>query len=66
MGWYSNSQKEVVNGLVSQDRWDKMRRIGAELQEMESSEKDGRDNSKMESIRGLLVYMSRTYWDMNP
>ena len=43
-----------------------MRRIGAELQEMESSEKDGMDNSKMESIRGLLVYMSRTYWDMNP
>ena len=47
------------------DRWDKTRRMAAELQEMKASDKDGMDRSNMESTRGILVYEAITYRDIN-
>ena len=57
---------EEVCGIVSQDFGDKVKRLIQVLVDMEDKEKGGLERSNMESIRGFLVYMARTYRDMNP
>ena len=57
---------EVVYDLVPQCGWDKVRRLILELVEMEGMGKEGTERADMESTRGFLVYMDRTYWGMNP
>ena len=58
--------KEGVLGLNSKDHWDKFKNLIHILVDMEDREEAGLDISKMELIRGFLVYMARTYWDINP
>ena len=57
---------EGVYEQVSQHRWDKVKRLMNYFVDIEDKEKWGLERANMESIRGFLVYMSRTYWDMNP
>ena len=58
--------KEGVFGLVSQYRWDKVKRLVQVLVDTEDKEEGGLEKAKMVSIRELLVYVARTYRDMNP
>ena len=51
--------------MVSQDIWDKNWRLIAELVGMEREVRYGMSRASMDSIRGFLVYVSRTYRDMN-
>ena len=55
-----------MNGLVLQERWDKTRRLIAELVGMEREGRYGITRERMESIRGFLVYVSRTYEETTP
>ena len=52
--------------MVPQYRWDKYKRLILEVVEMESMEDERLDWAKMKYIRGFIVYMARTYQDMNP
>ena len=61
----ANTQ-EVVRELVSHDRWDKIHRLIAELTIMDLEDSEGLHRARMESIIWLLVYVDRTYRDMNP
>ena len=58
--------QEGVYVLVSQDRWEKTRRIISDIHSMESEGNEGTDRSKLESIRGFLVYVARTHRYTNP
>ena len=58
--------KEGVCGLVSHDRWDKVKRLIQVLVDMEDKEEAGLDRDKMESTGLFLVYVDRKYRDMNP
>ena len=51
---------------MSQYQWDKFKRLILELVDMEAIEEEVLDRSKMESMRGLLLYTVRTYQYMNP
>ena len=55
-----------VHGLVYQERWNKTRRLILELVGMEREGRYGMYRARMESIRGFLVYVFRTYRDMAP
>ena len=50
--------------MVSQYRWDKSKRLILKLAEMEVKRKEGMDRDNMESIRGFLVYVNKTYQEM--
>ena len=52
--------------MVSQDIWDKTQRITAELTRMDMEYIEGMYWDRMESIKGLLIYIARKYRDMNP
>ena len=52
--------------MVSQDIWDKTRRVIAELKIMEMEYSKGMHRASIESIRGSLVYVSITYRVMTP
>ena len=52
--------------MVSQEIWNKTQRTIAELTSMDLEDSEGMYQYRMESIRGFLVYFSRTYRDMNP
>ena len=64
-GTVTNS-KEVLHGLVSQDICDETRRLIAELVGTEREGRDSMPRARMDSIRGFLVNVSRTYRDMKP
>ena len=55
-----------MHGLVSQDIWDKTRRLIAELVRMEQEGREGMPRARMEFIKGFLVFVSRTYRYKNP
>ena len=57
---------EVLCGMVSQDRWYKVKRLIQEPVDMEDKEEVGLGRAKMESIRGFLVHVTRTYRYTNP
>jgi hypothetical protein len=59
----------VVGVLVSQDKWEKGQRLADELWEMaEGYANEGAllDRKRLESIRGFLLYLTRTYPNMTP
>ena len=56
----------VINGLVSQDIWDKTQRIIAELTSMDLEDSEWMHWDKLESIIGSLIYVARIYRYMNP
>ena len=62
------STGEVVHGLVSQDRQEKTRRLIEKLSIIEKNEgkRDGMGRERLESRRGFLVYVKRTYQYINP
>ena len=66
--WYGSvtNTEGGVHGLVSQEIWDKTRRLIAELVGMERGGRYEMYRDRMESIIGFLVYVSRTYIDMTP
>ena len=53
MCWYFSNIKVVVHGLVSQERWDKTRRLIVELVGMEWKGSNEMPKARMESIRGF-------------
>ena len=59
-----------VEKMVSQERWDKTKeKIGWIQQQLEKAPEGGRariQHKKLESIRGFLVYVTRTYQEMVP
>ena len=55
-----------VHGLVSQERQERARRLIAELVEIEWEGRHGMSIARMDSIREVLVYVSKTYRDMKP
>ena len=55
-----------VHRLVSQERWDTNWRLIAEIVGMEREGRYWISQARMESIKGFLVYVSRTYRNMNP
>ena len=61
-----NNTQEGLHGLVSQYRWDKTWILMAELVGMEQEGSEGIHQASMKYNRGFLVYVSRTYRDMNP
>ena len=52
--------------MVSHDIWDKTQSIIAELTRMDMEDSEGMHWDRMESIKGLLIYIARKYRDMNP
>ena len=50
-----------VHGLVSQERWDKTQWLIAQLVGMEREGRNRMPRSRMDSIRGFLVFVSNTY-----
>ena len=52
--------------MVPQYRWDKYKRLILEVVEMESMEDERLDWAKMKYVRVFIVYVARTYQDMNP
>jgi hypothetical protein len=62
-GSVSHSDGDVTL-LVSQKKWDKVKDLVAELEDMASS--DTLDRKRLEQIRGFLIYVSRTYKWMVP
>ena len=58
--------KGGLHVLVSQDRWDKTRRLIAELVGMEREGRYGMSRARMDSIRGFLVYVFRKYGYITP
>jgi hypothetical protein len=55
--------------MVSQDKWEKGQRLAEELWEMNrgyDQEKTLLDRHRLESIRGFLLYLTRTYPNMTP
>ena len=52
--------------LVPQDIWDKTQRIIAELTRMDMEDSEGMHWDRMESILGLLIYVTIKYRYMNP
>ena len=57
---------ERVCEVVSKYWWDKVKRLIKDLVDMEDKEEGGFDRSKMELIKGFMLYVARTYQDMNP
>lgn len=62
---------EPVYKLVTQLRWDKARRLLGEIRDLFESGKSKDDQvwlprDRLESARGFLVYVARTYTAMNP
>ena len=55
-----------MHGLVYQEIWDKNRRLILELVGMEREGRYWISRARMESLRGFLVYIYRTYRDINP
>ena len=55
-----------VHRLVLQEMWDTTRRLIAFMVGMEKEGRDGMPRARMESIRGFLVYVYRTYSYMTP
>ena len=55
-----------VHGLVYQYIRDKARRLIFEILDIETEGKDIMDRENIESIRGFLVYVDRTYQEANP
>ena len=55
-----------VHGLVYQYIRDKARRLICEILDIETKGKDIMDRENIESIRGFLVYVDRTYQEANP
>jgi hypothetical protein len=59
----------VVGVMVGQDKWEKGQRLSQELWEMsEGYQREGTlmDRKRLESIRGFLLYLTRTYPNMTP
>ena len=52
--------------MVSQEIWDKTWRLVAELVVMEREGRYGMSRSRMESIRGFMIYVSSRYREMTP
>ena len=63
-GTVTNTQ-DGVHGLVLQYIWGKNRRLISELTSMELEDSEEMHRESTESLRGLLVYVARTYRDMN-
>ena len=55
-----------VTRTVSQEKWDKTRKIVAWMKEVIESGADEIDYKTLESYRGFLVYVARTYPGMKP
>ena len=51
---------------MPQYRRDKNIRMIDKLQDMEADRREGMYSSRMDSIKGFIVYMARTYRDTNP
>jgi hypothetical protein len=60
-----HTEDGVITVSVSQERWDKAKGIISWI-EAEMSESDNIDFKLLESYRGFLVYLTRTYPDINP
>ena len=57
----------VVRGLVSQAKWDKAKKAHLrELRTLYDKDPTALQRKCLEQIRGFLIYLVRTYLDMNP
>ena len=60
-GGIITSDKSEVCVLVSQERWDKGKSLVMEMTEMWEESGECCDRKRLESIRGFLLYVARTY-----
>jgi hypothetical protein len=52
--------------LVLQDKWDKLKSMLTELQEMIVTRPEGLNRKRLEQIRGFIIYVVQTYPTMKP
>lgn len=57
---------EGVDGLVSQQKWDKTKGYVRELREEVNARPEELQRARLESMRGFLIYVARTYRNLNP
>ena len=56
----------TVSVLVSQDKWDKLKTMVDEMQEMLAKEPEGLNRKRLEQIRGFVIYVFQTYPTTKP
>jgi hypothetical protein len=55
-----------VSVLVSQDKWNKLKTMVAELQVMVAARPEALNRKCLEQIRGFVIYMVQTYPILKP
>ena len=65
-GCVLRTDRDGVFVYVSQEKWDKTKRLLDEVQELLTSDPSKLPRKRLEQIRGFLQYVTRTYTGMNP
>jgi hypothetical protein len=65
-GGVVRTDEGYVTVLVLQDKWDKLKSMLAELQEMVASRPEGLNRQRLEQIREFIIYVVQTYPTMKP